>query len=98
MNRDLAPAVLGLPDDFELTEEIARDLQVDSFIASASLDLGLFRTAQLLSAPRDQAAESGNIIAANALQLRLKDQRTPIFRARPSCCRQLCGHSVSAFC
>ncbi len=71
MNGGLAPAILGLPDDFELTEEFARDLQVDSVIAGASLDLGLFRAAQLLLAPRDQAAESGNIIAADALQLLL---------------------------
>ena len=69
MEGDLTPTILGLPDDFDITEALARDLQIDSLVQGASLELGLFGTTQLLLQRRDEAANAGNIFVTNALQL-----------------------------
>jgi Domain of unknown function (DUF4209) len=71
MEGELPPTILGLPDDFDVTEELARDLQIDSFLEGVSLQLGLFGTAQRLMERRDEMAKAGNILATNALQLLL---------------------------
>lgn len=71
MEGELAPTVLGLPDDFDITEALTRDLQIDSLVQGASLELGLFGTAQLLLQRRNEAASADNGFVTNALQLLL---------------------------
>ncbi len=61
--------IVGLPADFEISEDDARQLKIDDIIGSASLNLGYSTLRQALVQARVAAEERGNDVAVNALQL-----------------------------
>jgi hypothetical protein len=61
--------ILGLPDDFEMTEEQAGTVDVDAIIAGASYEHGLWGAIAPLVAAREAAQERDEQRKVRALQL-----------------------------
>lgn len=89
MEDSVEPYVVGLPDEFDLTEEQARALAIDAVIAGASLRHGAFDSSSRLGQAQKQARERGDRLAELALQLLIticgislsSDPRAPFGRA-----------------
>jgi len=71
MAEGVQPTILGLPDDFDLTLEQARVLDVDAIIADASYEHGVWGAIAPLVAARDAAQERDEQHKVQGLQLLL---------------------------
>ncbi len=69
MEDGVEPIILGLPDEFDLTDDQARALGVDAIIAVASFEHGLWGAMGPLAEARNAAQERGDQADANALHL-----------------------------
>lgn len=65
----MKPVVMGLPEDFSITESQARALDIDAVVNGASLEHGIFGTQQALGQVAAVAYERGDVAVGNALQL-----------------------------